>query len=229
MGYYYDSIKDECLVDVCTNIENETDIYVDISKFNETTEFIVEPNNELVFHLQNDNYYYFFESNVENLFMIFNDKQINRNSINLGLIDFIKENIFDYEVNVNYYKSINQNANVKLTIIEKDPIISIANNIYEGEFYIFAYITKVNQYKLIYNFQSKKKLIICAFTFNKDIKLYYSEYNFDIEPKQILNIEPTKFKEIPTNVTSIKENKTSIFIFKYPEEVILVFIYFFSH
>ena len=220
LGYYYDSIKDECLVDVCTNIENETDIYVDISKFNETTEFIVEPNNELVFHLQNDNYYYFFESNVENLFMIFNDKQINRNSINLGLIDFKKENIFDYEVNVNYYKSINQNAKVKLTIIEKDPIISIANNIYEGEFYIFAYITKVNQYKLIYNFQSKKQLIICAFTFNKDIKLYYSEYNFDVEPKQILSIEPTKFKEIPTNIKIIKENKTSIFIFKYPDEVI---------
>ena len=220
LGYFYDFIKDECILDICTNIENETDIFIDISKYNETAEFLVEPYNELVFHLQNDNYYYFFESNVENLFMIFNDKQINRNSINLGLIDFKKENIFDYEVNVNYYKTLNQNTKVKLTIIEKDPNISISNNIYEGEFFIFSYITKVNQYKLIYNFQSQKELIICAFTFNKDIKLFYSEYNFDIEPKQILNIDTTKFKEIPKNITIIKENKTSIFIFNYPDNTI---------
>ena len=220
LGYYYDSIKDECILDICTNIENETDIYVDTDKYNETTEFMVAPSNELIFHLQNDSYYYFFESKVENLFMIFNDKQTNRNSINFGLIDFKKENRFDYEVNVNYYKTLKQNTTVNLTIIKKDPNISISKNLFEGESFISSYFTKINQHKLIYNFQSKKELIICAFTFNKDIKLYFSEYNFDIKPKEILNIEPTIFKEIPKNITIIKENKTSIFIFKYPDAVI---------
>ena len=216
LGYYYDPIKDECILDICNNIENETDIYVDIEKYKETTEFLLEPNNELVFHLQNDSYYYFLESNVENLFMIFHDKQNNRNNMNLCLIDFKKENIFDYEINVNYYKTLKQNATVKLTIIEKTPNISIANNIFEGEFYISSYITKINQHQLIYSFQSKKELIIGAFSFNKDIKIYFSEYNFNIRPKEIINIDAKIFEEINKNIINIKGNKTSLFIYKFP-------------
>ena len=221
LGYYYDSNKDQCLLDVCNNNENEININVDIDEFNETTEYIVEPNHELIFHLNNDSYFYFFEANIENLFMTYHDTQNKRNNINLCMLDFKKENIFDYEVNVNYYKTLKQNTTIKLTIIKKTPNISIGDNIFGQKQYISSYVTKVNEQQLIYSFQSTREHIICTFSFNKDIKYYFSEYNFDISPKEIINIAPNIFKEIPKNIiTTIKENKTTIFIYKFPNNII---------
>ena len=218
LGYYYDSMKDECILDKCINNENEKDIYIDVSKYNETNEIIVEPNNELTFHLQNDNYFYFFESNISNLFTTYYDNQNRRNVINYCMIDFEKENIFDYEVKVNYYRTIKQKETIKLTIIEKNLNISITNNIYGEKLQIFSYITRLNQFQSINSFQSNNEHIICAFSFNKDIEIYFSEYNFDIKPKEIINIEPSIFKEIPKEVQYINKNKTAIFIFKFPKD-----------
>ena len=56
---YYDQYQKKCVLDICTNIENEKDIYInDISPM-ETKEWTINPNTELVFHLQNDKYNYY--------------------------------------------------------------------------------------------------------------------------------------------------------------------------
>jgi hypothetical protein len=153
--------------------------------------------------------------------MTYHDTQNKRNNINLCMLDFKKENIFDYEVNVNYYKTLKQNTTIKLTIIKKTPNISIGDNIFGQKQYISSYVTKVNEQQLIYSFQSTREHIICTFSFNKNIKYYFSEYNFDISPKQIINIASNIFKEIPENIiTTIKANKTTIFIYKFPNNII---------
>ena len=219
-GYYYDQYKEECILDICTNIENEIDIYLDGANYNDTKEFIVEPNNELVFHLQNDNYYYFFESNVDKIFIKYNDNQNKRNSLTLCMVEYTKESAFDYEVSANYFRTLQQNATIKLTTIEKKQDISIMDNIEGENLYIFSYITKVNQNKLIYSFQTSKEHIIYAVSFNKGMNAYFSEYNFDIEPQEIINIESKKFNEVSNKISIMQENKTSILIYKYPNNII---------
>ena len=77
IGYYYDQINKECILDKCTN-GNENDIYLDNEDYKKTKEYELVPDNEMVFHLQNDSYYYFFETNVENIFSSYSSYIMNQ-------------------------------------------------------------------------------------------------------------------------------------------------------
>jgi len=84
LGYYYDQIKKECVLDICTN-GKERDIYFENEDYMKTKEYELQPDKEMVFHLKNDSYYYFFESNAENIFSLLDNSPI----INLLLIKSI--------------------------------------------------------------------------------------------------------------------------------------------
>ena len=79
----------------------------------------------MVFHLQNDSYYYFFETNVENIFSSYSSNIMNQSDF--YMIDYKKNDLFDFDVNVNYYNNLKENAKIKVTTIEKNPNILIKN------------------------------------------------------------------------------------------------------
>ena len=54
LGYYYDQFRKECVLDICTNRKNQKNIYSDEIPVNETREFSIQPNDELIFYLQKE-------------------------------------------------------------------------------------------------------------------------------------------------------------------------------
>ena len=217
LGYYYDQFQNKCILDVCTNIENEKDIYTNDIPINETKEYNIKHDEELVFHLENDSYYYFFEGNGENIFSTYDYGLFLFNLSKLGEVDYEDES--NFEVNVNYYKTLKENATIKLTKIEKKPDIKIYSYEYKEKIYISFYNNLANQYKLIYNLQSKVSSVIYFDTNNENIKVYYLEYNTDVTPQEIINIDPKKFKELSNEIFTMKEDKTYIFIYKSPPNI----------
>ena len=225
LGYYYNQFKKECVLDVCTNRENEKDIYTNDIGNNETKVYNIEPHEELVFHLENDSYYYFIEGNAENIFSSYYDKENFNNKTNLCMVGYEHDNIFDYEVNVNYFGTLKENATIKLTKIAKKPDIIIDNNLYAERLYASTYINHLNKTEIIYSLQSQVEGIIYFVRNNKDIKFYYLEYNFDVTPQEILNIDSKKFTEFSDEILTMKKRKTYIFIYKNTSKYFLKFIF----
>ena len=59
--------------------------------------------------------------------------------------------------------------------------------------------------QLIYGFQSDKNKILYLPTFNKEVKMYYMEYNFDISPQEITDINPNKFNQFSNEIITMKK------------------------
>ena len=214
LGYYYDQFQKKCILDVCTNRPNEKDIYTNDIANNETKEYNIKNDEELVFHLENDSFYYFIEGNGENIFSTYYDNQKLKNSTKFCIVGYNHRNIFDYEVNVNYFRTLKENAKIKLTKIEKKPGVIISSHIYSERLYSSSYINILYQYKIIYNFQSQVPSIIYFNKNNENIKVYYLEYNLDVTPQEIINIDPNKFTEFSDKILIMKGEKTYIFIYK---------------
>ena len=102
-------------------------IYINDNTNNETKVYTIEPQEELVFHLENDSYYYFIEGCAENIFSSYYDNKNFNNNTNLYMVGYKHDNFFDYEVNVNYFGTLKENSTIKLTKIEKKPGIIIDN------------------------------------------------------------------------------------------------------
>ena len=220
LGYYFDQYQQKCIPDICTNIPNETNIHINDTTYLETKEFTINPDAEMVFNLENDNYYYFFQSNLSNIFSTYYDDEQMVNRTNLCVVDYLHQNIFNYEVNVNYYKTIKEPTTIKLTMIKKNPKIYFGDNHYSNKISIDSFSTINGEYQKIYNLQSPNKFIIFASSFDKNMKAYYFEYNYEITPQEIIDINSKKFNEFENKIVSTKENKTYIVILKYPKDIV---------
>ena len=219
LGYYYNQFQKECVLDVCTNRENEKDIYTNDIANNETKVYNIEPHEELVFHLENDNYFYYIEGNTENIFSSFYDNQNLNNKTNLCMVGYKHDNIFDYEVKVNYFGTLKENATIKLTKIKKKSGIVIGDNTYAERLYASTYINQLNKTEIIYSLQGQVESIIYFARNNKDIKFHYLEYNFDVTPQEIINIDSKKFTEFSDEILTMKKRKVYIVICKIPPNI----------
>ena len=117
----------------------------------------------------------------------------------------------------NYFETLKENATIKFTKYEKNSNIMIMDNYYFERLYDQEFITKIGYYKLVYSFEFSKESIIYFAKNYKDLKFYYFEYNFDITPQEIININSKKFNEISDQIFIMKEKKTYIFIVETPE------------
>ena len=76
-------------------------------------EFIIKPNNTYIFKIENDSYNYYFDSEVEKLFYVFNDDHILEAANNKT--KFKKND----KIYVNYYVNITENHNIKIKAEDK--------------------------------------------------------------------------------------------------------------
>ena len=227
LGYYYDQFQKKCVLDPCTNLKNETNIIINDTTYMETKEYTIEPDTEMSIQLNNDNYMYFIESETENLITTNYQNQGLSNSTSLCIVGYEHKNIFDYEVGINYYRTLNKPAKIKITTIEKNPLFLSGNNIYLDTISASNYMNIPGGYHILYTLQIKTKTIFYLSSFNKGINIYYHEYNFNITPKEIINIDNNKFKEFSNQIVNMNGNQTYLFIIKYPEDIysnVLLFI-----
>ena len=218
LGYYYDQYQNKCVLDICTHI-NETEYYINNDSYMITKEFTVEPDSEIVLHLSNHSYIYFIESEVNDIISYNNFGQEHFNGTNLCIFNYESQNSFDYDIDINYYKNIQTSTKIKITTVETIPNIISNFNFNFDSIENEQYINLIGENQLIYTFQLKEKSIVFTHSFNKGIKAYYHEFNFDISPQEIINIDPNKFKESTNNPVIMKENKTYIFIMKTPQNI----------
>jgi hypothetical protein len=227
LGYYYDQFKKQCVLDICTN-GNETDIYLDDDIYNNTKEYELNPDEEIVFHLQDDNYFYFFETDINNnnLFSSYDQDNLNIfNRSNFYMIDY-KNKIFPgFEVNANYYNAIKDRTKIKVTTIKKESHISIGWVYNLNNIPIDGYDMLFEQKNEIYSMESPKDHILYTVTFNKDFNIYYSTYNSDIKPHDIININKNKFNIISNKPIVVKKNDIGILICQTPKNYSLRLIY----
>ena len=220
LGYYFDQIKKQCVLDICTN-GNESIIYLDDEIFNKTTEYELEPDNEIVFNLKDDSYFYFFEADNDNIFTVlddYTDSLFNTNINNKSkfyMVEYKKNNFFDFEINVNYFKTLKEKTKIKLTAIKKETNISIKGAykyITLNEMNEKGFIICNEQNNLIYSYESDQEHILYFNTFNKDLNIYYTLYNSNIEPKDIIHIDKKKFSIVSNKLLELKKNDIGILI-----------------
>ena len=229
LGYYYDQFKKECVLDRCTNLENEKDIYAhNISSFLETQEYTVQPGSEITFHLNNDSYLYFIESSLENTITEHYLIQGLKNCTSFCIIKYQRQGSLDYEVNVNYFGNIKETSKVKFTAVERNPNIIIPNVLYSDPFYFSAYAIEQGEKIYINSFQFKSKTIIFTPTFNKGLKAYYHEYNNNLLINELYNIDPSKFKECTNELLIMEERKNYIYFLKFPKDITSNALFFFN-
>ena len=222
LGYYYDQIKKECVLDICTN-GKERDIYFENEDYMKTKEYELQPDKEMVFHLKNDSYYYFFESNAENIFSSYISNM--KNQSDLYMVDYKKTNLFDFEVNANYYNNLKNNATIKVTTLKKDPSVISINTVYDEHISLSGFDFNFGQYKSIYSLQSPQQHIFYTVMFNKDLNIYYSVYNSDLKPEEIINNEPKKFNISSNKLININRKEIGILIFKTPQDFSNAYIF----
>ena len=218
-GYYYDPYKKECLLDNCNQIENDTNFLVNETYIN-GKEFKVEPNKELIFNFEDDNYYYFFEG-TDNIISISDYKDFNlKKSVDFFMLEFSKLDLYDYQIIVNYFKNMLKETNVKVTTIKKVPNISIMSNPYSNTFSSQRYLTNLVQNQQIRSFKSTQDHILYFSSFNKDFNIYFSEYNYDLSPQDIININPQIFNISSNKIIQMKKDQSIVIIYKFPNDLI---------
>ena len=221
LGYYYNQFLKECVKDICTHI-NETDIYINNDSY--IHEFEVQPDSEVVFHLQNKSHIYFIESRDNSIISYDNFGQGLMNGTNLCIFNYRSEASFEYIIDVNYYKNIQSPSTVKITTVENIAnIISNSNYNFDSANYV-EYMNLVGEKQMIFTFKFEIKSIVFAHSFNKGLKSYYHEFNFDISPQEIINIDSNKFKESTNNPVVMKEGETYIFIVKSSHNIFYNFL-----
>jgi hypothetical protein len=136
------------------------------------------------------------------------------------MFEFKKKEFLDFDVNVNYYKTLKQKTILKLTTIKREPYISIISYMYND--FENAMIEKENR---IYNIEPKKDHILYTVNYFKNLNIYYSTYNSDIKPHDIININKNKFNIISNKPIVVKKNDIGVFIYQTPKNYSLGLFY----
>ena len=109
-GYILNDERNKCIEDPCEKISLE-----EISiKEGKNYDFIIRPNNTYIFKIENDSYNFYFDSEVEKLFYVFNDNHI------LEAANSETKFKKDDKIYVNYFVNITENQIIKIKVEEKN-------------------------------------------------------------------------------------------------------------
>ena len=219
IGYYFNQYKQKCERDICANDPGEKDIYLN-GEYNETIVINNENNMEYIFHINNSDYIYFFESIRGNGYIHYG---YNRSCPNLCVVQFDSETQ-DNKVYLNYYRNATeQNIVVKISSIKdfKGKIISrklVNEQINE--------IEPIKISKSIYIIESFSDYILYSKSIDNSITLLCTEYKNEMTKSDILNVNRNYFKECGGKINELNSNTIYIFsilseAYNMPVEILL--------
>ena len=110
-GYILNDDRTKCIRDPCQDIELK-EISINSKK---DIDYIIEPNKTYIFTIEKDNYLYYFYSEFEKFFYIFNKKHV-LESVKNGTEFKIKNKIY-----VDYYVNITKNTIIKIKAVNLTP------------------------------------------------------------------------------------------------------------
>ena len=109
IGYILNDERNKCIEDPCEKITLQ---YINI-KDDKDSEYLIEPNHTYIFTIENDKNSYYFESELETFFYVFNDDHI------LEAVDKEKKFKNKDKIYANYYVNMTEKHTIKVKI-EKD-------------------------------------------------------------------------------------------------------------
>ena len=204
IGYYYNQYKGKCERDICANDPGEKDIYLN----GEYTDSIVvsdENNTEYIFHINNSDYIYIFESERGNGYIHYG---YNKSCPNLCIVQY-GSTIHDNKVYLNYYRNATE-QNIVIRISSIKDYKGVINSLKAVDYQINK-IEPVKNSKTIYIFESFYNYILYTDTIDKSISILCAEYNNDMTISDILDVNKKYFKECSSKINEFKLN--SIYIF----------------
>ena len=199
IGYYYNQYKKKCERDICANDPGETDIYLN-GEYNETIVINNENNMEYIFHINNSENIYFFESIRGNGYIHYG---YNKSCPNLCVVQFGSE-FHNNKVYINYYRNASeQNIVVKISSIKdfKGKINSIKA--------VDEQINTIDPIKLsksIYIFESFQDYILYVNSIDNKISILCTEYNQEMTKYDILDVNKKYFKNCEGKINDLRLN-----------------------
>ena len=201
IGYYYNQYKGKCERDICANDAGETDIYLN-GEYNDTIILNNENNMEYIFHINNSEYTYFFESAKGNGYIHYT---YNYSCPNLCIVQYDSETDMHYnKVYLNYYRNATeQNIVIKIYSIKdfNGKIFSI-----KAVDDIFSTIDPIKESKSIYIFESFSNYISYISTIDNKASILYTEYKSEMTISDILDVNKKYFKEFGGKINDLRAN-----------------------
>ena len=188
IGYYFNQHNQKCERDICANDPGEKDIYLN-GEYEETIILNKDNNLEYIFHINNTDYIYFFESENGNGYIHYG---YNKSCPNLCIVQKDGETHRN-KVYLNYYRNASeQNIVVKITSVKDyKGKINTMKTVNE----IMSTIEPVKATKSILVFESFFDYILYIKAFDKTISLKCGEYNKEMTKSDILDINEKYFKD----------------------------------
>ena len=110
-GFILSDDRTECVRDPCQDITlKEISI-----KETKDIEYIIQPNNAYIFTVEKENFSYYFYSEFEKFFYVFNEKHV------LEAVKNGTEFMLNDKIYVNYFVNITSNTNVNIKVVNHNP------------------------------------------------------------------------------------------------------------
>ena len=110
-GYILSDDRKKCIRDPCQDISLK-EISINAVK---DTEYTIEPNNAYIFTIEKENYSYYFYSENEKFFYVFNQKHV-LDAVSNGTNFTLKNKIY-----VNFYVNITKKSKIKIKAVNQNP------------------------------------------------------------------------------------------------------------
>ena len=204
IGYYYNQYKGKCERDICANDPGEKDIYLN-GEYSESIVISNENNTEYIFHINNSDYTYFFESERGSGYIHYG---YNKSCPNLCIVQHGSP-IHDNKVYLNYYRNATE-QNVVVRISSTRDYKGVINSIKTTDFQLNS-IESIKRSKSIYIFESFYNYILYTETIDKSISILCTEYNKDMSKSDILDLNKKYFKDCSNKINELRLNTIYIF------------------
>ena len=204
IGYYYNQYKGKCERDICANDEGEKDIYLN-GEYNENIVINNDNNMEYIYHINNTDYIYFFESDRGNGYIHYG---YNKSCPNLCVVQFGSK-MHDNKVYLNYYRNATeQNIVIKITSVKnfKGKINSLKA--------VDQQINSIDPIKIstsIYILESFYDYILYTNSIDNSISLLCAKYDKEMSKDDILDVNKKYFKECGDRINELTSNTIYIF------------------
>ena len=204
--YFYDKSIDKCEIDRCYTDE--------IIEINEETEIVKEiaPTKRYIINLNTNEYTYLFQSPVDYSIYYSNFEECPRFCL-------VKENN-DYMI-LNYERRLKSPVNITITSKKVNLQVQSVNISSPKQAKILPMAGNMN-----FVFQLKEDNYMYVDSFDKSSLFYFAEYNDDITPDDIINLNKNKFKEGLDQFMYLPKGGIYIGIFK--QQLSFAKIYFFD-
>ena len=207
IGYYYDTYEKKCKVDLCINDPYEKEKILDGEYFD--TIIINEKNNtEYVFHINNEEYIYFFQIEGEEGYIHYD---YNIPCPNLCVVQYPNQ-LQKYTIHLNYYRnatekntivhisSVHVNPGSTSTLSEKFDIDRISS------------IMPLNVLNSFYVFEGYVDYAIYFQTFAQNTIIRMAEYNKIMDVMDIFSLNENYFSDFNDKLLVAESNKIYIIV-----------------